>query len=31
MYFLTHITFQGVFIASLVLVTYFGMKWADKD
>ena len=31
MYYLTHITPQGVVLVSLVLITYFGMKWAYKD
>jgi hypothetical protein len=30
MYFLTHITFQGTFLVTLVLVTVVGMWWADR-
>jgi hypothetical protein len=30
MYYLTHITFQGVFIATLVAVTILGMWWAER-
>jgi len=30
MYYLTHITFQGVFIATLVAVTVIGMWWAER-
>ena len=30
MYFLTHITFQGVFIVTLVAVTLLGCWWADR-
>jgi hypothetical protein len=31
MYYLTHITFQGVFIATLLAVTLLGCWWADRD
>jgi hypothetical protein len=30
MYYLTHITFQGIFIATLVAVTFLGMWWAER-
>jgi hypothetical protein len=30
MYYLTHITFQGVFIATIVAVTILGMWWAER-
>jgi hypothetical protein len=30
MYFLTHVTFQGTFIVSLVLATVIGMWWAER-
>jgi len=30
MYFLTHVTFQGVFIVTLVAVTVLGMWWAER-
>jgi hypothetical protein len=30
MYYLTHITFQGVFIATLVAVTILGMWWSER-
>jgi hypothetical protein len=30
MYFLTHVTFQGVFLVTLVAVTAIGMWWADR-
>jgi len=31
MYYLTHITFQGVFLVTLITVTLLGSWWADKD
>jgi hypothetical protein len=31
MYYLTHITFQGVFLVTLVAGTLLGYWWADKD
>jgi hypothetical protein len=31
MYYLTHVTFQGVFIAAIVAITLLGCWWADKD
>jgi hypothetical protein len=30
MYFFTHVTFQGTFIVSLVVVTAIGMWWAER-
>jgi len=30
MYFLTHLTFQGVFLVTLVTVTILGMWWAER-
>jgi hypothetical protein len=30
MYFLTHVTFQGVFIVSLIMLTVIGMWWAER-
>jgi len=30
MYYLTHITFQGIFIATIVVVTILGMWWAER-
>jgi|LauGreDrversion4_2_1035121.scaffolds.fasta_scaffold31289_3 hypothetical protein len=30
MYFLTHITFQGVFLVTLVTVTLLGWWWAER-
>jgi hypothetical protein len=30
MYFLTHITFQGVFLATLVAVTWIGVYWSER-
>jgi hypothetical protein len=30
MYFFTHITFQGVFLVSLILITLLGAWWADR-
>jgi len=30
MYYLTHITFQGTFIVTLVVTTVLGMWWADR-
>jgi hypothetical protein len=30
MYYLTHITFQGIFIATIVAVTILGMWWAER-
>jgi hypothetical protein len=30
MYYLTHVTFQGVFIVTLVAVTILGMWWAER-
>jgi hypothetical protein len=30
MYYLTHITFQGVFLVTLVAVTILGMWWAER-
>jgi hypothetical protein len=30
MYYLTHITFQGVFLVTLVAVTWLGCWWADR-
>jgi hypothetical protein len=30
MYFLTHLTFQGVFLVTLVVVTVLGMWWAER-
>jgi hypothetical protein len=30
MYFLTHITFQGVFLVTLVTVTFLGMWWSER-
>jgi hypothetical protein len=31
MYYLTHITPQGVFIATLVAVTLLGFWWAERE
>jgi hypothetical protein len=30
MYFLTHITFQGVFLVTLVAVTWLGFWWSER-
>jgi hypothetical protein len=30
MYYLTHVTFQGVFITTLVVVTLIGHWWAER-
>jgi hypothetical protein len=30
MYFLTHITFAGTFLVTLVVVTVVGMWWAER-
>ena len=30
MYYLTNITFQGVFLVTLVAVTILGMWWAER-
>jgi hypothetical protein len=30
MYFLTHVTFQGTFIVTLVVTTVLGMWWAER-
>lgn len=30
MYYLTHVTFQGVFLGILVLTIIIGVKWSDK-
>jgi hypothetical protein len=30
MYYLTHLTFQGVFIVTLVVITALGMWWAER-
>jgi len=30
MYYLTHITFQGVFIVTLVVATLIGFWWAER-
>ena len=30
MYFLTHITFQGIVIVTLVVTTVLGMWWAER-
>jgi hypothetical protein len=30
MYYLTHVTFQGTFIVTLVVITVLGMWWADR-
>lgn len=30
MYYLTHITFQGVFLVTLVAVTLIGCWWAER-
>jgi hypothetical protein len=30
MYYLTHITFQGTFIVTLVVITVLGMWWAER-
>ena len=30
MYYLTHFTFQGVFLVTLVTVTFLGTWWADR-
>ena len=30
MYYLTHITFQGVFIVTLVVTTLIGFWWAER-
>jgi hypothetical protein len=30
MYYLTHLTFQGVFLVTLVVITTLGMWWADR-
>jgi hypothetical protein len=30
MYYLTHVTVQGVFIVTLVAVTLLGFWWADR-
>ena len=30
MYFLTHVTFQGTFILTLVITTIVGMWWAER-
>ena len=30
MYYFTHITFQGVFLVTLVTVTVLGMWWAGR-
>jgi hypothetical protein len=29
MYFLTHFTFQGTFLVTLVVITALGMWWAE--
>jgi hypothetical protein len=31
MYYLTHVTPQGVFIVALLTITLLGLWWADKD
>ena len=31
MYYLTHITFQGVAIVTLVVITVLGMWWAERE
>jgi hypothetical protein len=30
MYYLTHITFQGVFLVTLLVVTLLGMWWSER-
>jgi hypothetical protein len=30
MYYLTHVTFQGIFIVTLVVTTVLGMWWAER-
>jgi len=30
MYFLTHVTFQGIFLVSLIALTIIGMWWAER-
>lgn len=30
MYYLTHFTFQGTFIVTLVVTTVLGMWWAER-
>jgi hypothetical protein len=30
MYFLTHFTFQGTFLVTLVVITTLGMWWAER-
>ena len=30
MYYLTHVTFQGTFIVTLVVTTILGMWWAER-
>jgi len=31
MYYLTHITFQGVALVTLVVITILGMWWAERE
>jgi hypothetical protein len=31
MYYLTHITFQGVVLVTLVVITVLGMWWAERE
>jgi len=31
MYYLTHLTFQGVFLVTLVTVTLVGCWWAERE
>jgi hypothetical protein len=30
MYYLTHVTFQGVFLVTLVTITLIGFWWAER-
>jgi len=31
MYYLTHVTFQGTVLVTLVVTTWIGMWWAQRD
>ena len=30
MYYLTHLTFQGIFLVTLITVTFLGMWWSER-